>query len=144
MAENYTQFAVFVPLKTKAEVEWVEKTLSSPPKELMADWCDEEDAYLEFDWDLDKEGETAQGPGVYIYSYGEGNPNAVEAFFELFLREAPTQLVALEAEFSHSCSKPRVGEFGGSAVLVKKTGNSIRTKWSSTSSWLRKEKQRWL
>lgn len=136
MANSYTEFSVFIALRTQEERDWVNKTLSDPPEVLRPDWCEPEDADTDFRWELTEETPYSD-PGVVLWSEGESNPDKVEEFFKMFLAEAPTQTKALGAEFCYRCEKPRPGEFGGAAVVVwVGEDGTIESDWQSSSSWL--------
>jgi len=139
MANNYTEFSAWVPLKTPAECEWVETLLANPPDDLRPDWCDpEDDPNPEFDWEIAAEG---GAHALYIYSDGGcGSPDAVETFFKLFLADAPTELKKLGCQFCFRCDKPRPDEFGGSAVVVwVDDDGEVKSDWMSTYSWLQEK-----
>ena len=140
MANNYTEFSFSIPLATTAECEWVETLLADPPAELRPDWCEPEDECLDLEFDWAIEVEDGEQKLVIFSQDGEGNTDKVEEFLKIFLAKSPTKLRKLGAEFSYRCDRPRVGQFGGSAVFVHVANDgSIVSEWMSTGDWLQNE-----
>jgi len=108
MADSYLQFSEMLILSSKEERSWVEQFIDNPPKDFLTKYdCLE---YLPFSAELEKE-------GLWIYSEDYGNPDAICDFVQQFLAKfAPDKCWTLH--YAYTCSKLRVGEFGGGTVLV--------------------------
>jgi len=143
MADNYLEFSETLgPLNKKQEV-WLDAQLSSivvvNGKEFPADKapdCDEPDYrglrflrdYDDSDNDFESVGFSVSYEGfgknrcVWIYGDEQGDPRRVAHLVQKFLKKfRPNQCWSLT--YATTCSKPRVGEFGGGAVFV--TANTI-------------------
>ena len=139
MADNYTQFSFGVQLASPAEAEWIEELVSFadnnseelPPGELTdvllrinPDW--EYGPYLEFDYQIDG------GLELWIHDDGgQGNTTIVANFLGEYLRRFNHD-TKIAFEFCWSCSKPRIGEFGGGACVV----SANEEKWFSSSQFI--------
>jgi hypothetical protein len=97
----------------------------------LRDYEDEAEDYdpscgeLGFQFDFHDDHDTPDGWGRHLWLYAEdgGEPNHAAWLVRKFLRRfRPDQCWSLT--WSTSCSKPRVGEFGGGAVFV--TATAIR------------------
>ena len=138
MADNYLEFSETLGPLTKQQKVWLEAQLSSimvvNGKEFPADKapdCDQPNYRgLRFlrdyeDPDNDFEsfgfGVAYQGTGknryAWIYSDEHGDPERVVHLVQKFLKKfCPDQCWSLT--YAATCSKPRVGEFGGGAVFI--------------------------
>jgi len=123
LANNYTSFSAMLPLKTKEEREWVEKTLAKF-QSMFDDECGEwpkwmlfwkEFGYLGFDTEMRAE-------GLWIGTEESGVVDLVAEFVRAFLHEFhPDKFWKMT--WACTCSKPRVDEFDGGALMV--TANTI-------------------
>lgn len=131
MANNYLQFSYTHSLKTQEECDWVAELTNglatySPDikpwvKDLAklvgdkADWFDDDNpfGYIKF---LKEEKE------IWLVSKDDDNsePYAAGLVLSAFLKQFyPNEIAGFE--WASWCSKPRVGEFGGGAVVVTST-----------------------
>ena len=146
MADNYLLFSECLEKLTPFEVNWLESVLEEMPDEdgddcpqFLLDYADrdEGDNYTGFDWlieedNKDRHGEEAPGYQrlhyMLIYSEDHGDPERVALLVQKFLKACrPNDWWSMS--FAQTCSKPRVGEFGGGAVFI--TADEIR--WFYTS-----------
>ena len=145
MANNYLQFSEFLDLDSATQADWFEHQLAEivviDDKEWPVEEAPEFDAYayrgLRFlrDYegdpagdpcDLDFQMEFRDDAAIHVWFYAEesGDPGKVAHLVQKFLKEfAPDQYWSLT--YATTCSKPRIGEFGGGAVFV--TANGIFT-----------------
>jgi len=70
---------------------------------------------------------------IWIYTEESGNPDNVAAFLQAYIQRFDSTAV-IGFHWSHSCSKPRLDEFGGGAAVV--TSDAVR--WMDTTLWVRK------
>lgn len=147
MANNYLQFSLLVPLKTKAELRWVAKTLTAltrlfeSPGEfdekraralgpLGRRIIEERWDYLDLQWSIEPAHDDADVGAVWIYAEQSGNPDQVAVVLEEYLKKFnPTGVVTFS--WAYTCSKLRVNEFGGGAAVVTSEG----TKTLDAQSW---------
>lgn len=141
MANNYLQFSLLVPLKSKAELRWVAKTLASITKLFDNRELDEKRAralgtlgrriideqwdYMDFQFSLEPTRDDADGvAALWLYAEESGDPDQVAAVLEEFLKKfRPTGVITFS--WAYTCSKLRVNEFGGGAAVVTADGTSI-------------------
>jgi len=165
MANNYLQFSEVLPRLTDAERTWLTAQLESVcvfagveyaddavPAELKSrdpdwrgcrafrDWPDYEPSFStdpEFQYQFcDDEPDLDWGRHLWLYSDECGNPDQVAQFVQKFLRQfRPHDCWSLT--YSCTCSKPRVGEFGGGAVFV--TADEIT--WQSSHDFIDEQHQ---
>lgn len=148
MANNYLQFSLSVPLKTKAELRWVAKTLGAltrlfdSPGEfdekragalgpLGRRIVEERWDYLDFQFSIEPTRDDAEGvAALWVYAEEAGQPEHVAAVLETFLKKfRPREAIAFS--WAYTCSKLRVNEFGGGAAVVTSAG----TKMLDAQSW---------
>ena len=111
MANNYTEFS-FLLLCSQEEAQKV-----------IARYDDNKDS---FDMDSDEYFEQYSGilydvvgGGVWVHDdEGEGNVEAAIVFCQTYLREVGKPNQGVIIEWATTCSKPRLNEFFGGAVLV--------------------------
>jgi len=121
MANSYRTFSEMLPLRTEAERAWCKEQL-----EYLHD--SEEDHRAEFEWAFEED-------GLWIYATEYGNVDDVVAFVQDFLAEfRPDGCFSLA--WAETCSKPRIGEFGGGAVFVTK--NTME--YQNTGDWLQEKR----
>jgi len=151
MADNYTFFSAIIKEEDKRHLLWADGHLNigemfwedpsiddlggpenHPKWEEYKRWCeiydvDEDGGSLDFEFQIESD-------GVWVYSEGFGNVEQAAAFMQLYLRNCrPNGVLTLEAAFT--CSKPRPGEFGGSAAFI----TAEKIEWMSTEGWLSKK-----
>jgi hypothetical protein len=154
MANNYLQFSLSVPLKTKAELKWVAKTLAAITRLFGSPGdLDEKRAralgpigrriieerwdYLDFQWSLEPAHDDAHGGALWIYAEESGNPDQVAVVLEEYLKLfAPTGVITFT--WACTCSKMRVDEFFGGAAVVTASG----TKFIDAMSWAEEEAEK--
>jgi hypothetical protein len=68
------------------------------------------DNWPAFSWEIEPE-------GLWVYSEAGGDPDEVAQVFKAFLRKfRPREMLVVR--YAETCSKPRLGEFGGGAYVV--------------------------
>ena len=117
MANNYVQFSFAIPYITDKEAAWVDAYLT----DVLAQACSDEErqqfiengGHCGFDYAFDES-------GLWIYSEESGVPELVAAFLRQFLKaNRPTKYIHFT--WAATCSKMRLDEFYGGAVLVTAT-----------------------
>jgi hypothetical protein len=159
MANNYLQFSEVLPHLTDREIEWLKAQLQRiyvfqgrqysedelPPQLLpeSADWAGcrvfldmlEYDAEFDegagFEYEFHLEPDADLGRHLWLYAEESGYVSRVTHLVQKFLRNfRPKDCWSLT--YALTCSKPRVGEFGGGAVFVTAT----EIKWDSTDDFV--------
>lgn len=146
MAENYLQFCFAVPrsnreVLTNEQQKWVADRLCFLGElDDGSDWSVEEARVLAEEmksWELVKKLKDEQVPlgfrwelddnvRLVIWAEDWGDINHVALFLiEYIKRWCPEETIGFE--FSRSCSRPRLDEFGGGAVLITANGYDVRT-----------------
>jgi hypothetical protein len=140
MANNYTHFSFAFKINSPAEAEYLETVLQSADsydeggtaKDIADDVFEDFEEYqcLGFDCNIEC---GADGGEVWIHDDGgEGNVDYVVQFLQAYmLKFKITKPIAFE--FAVTCDMPRVGEFGGGAVVV----TAHDDKWINTAQWIR-------
>lgn len=131
MADNYLQFS-FAYRLPKADAHLLKQIFNTDKEEGKNTDNPDKDlggVYIV----VDAEDETHADVTIYAEEYG--NPDAVACTLRRFLKQQAGSLKVMGFEWAVTCSKPRVGEFGGGAVVV--TNRGIR--YMNTSTWLRSE-----
>lgn len=137
MANNYLQFSFKVPMSEEAG-RWCQSRLDCLG-ELAYGTEDAEDAALIEEvrgWELGKvllDEQTSLGfsseyedGALYLWAEESGDVEHAALFVLEYLRKwEPTGIVGFE--YSVSCSKPRVDEFGGGAVVITKNSYVVRS-----------------
>jgi hypothetical protein len=99
------------------------------------EWGDE-DAGFEHRFDTDEAGPENWGRHLWIYAEEGGDVERVAHLVQKFLKKfRPEECWSLS--YATTCSKPRVGEFGGGAVFV----TAADIKWQSAYIFLCGEKK---
>lgn len=127
MANNYLQFSCVLPVTEPAERAWWERLLATQDDEdgdLLRIVDPDGFGYRGFGAELDDD-------GVWFYADEFGDPDRVARVVQEFFRQCDKDGF-FGFEWAETCSKPRVDEFSGGAVLV--TADEIR--WMHTSRWL--------
>jgi len=124
MANTYTQFSEMIPCETKEQQEWLMQEIA------VAVYDDDGARHPACDLRADRE-------NVWVYSEDSADIGAladIVADFQLrFEVDEPWTLT-----WAETCSKPRVGQFGGGGVVVYRG----KVSWLNTWSWCEAEKGR--
>jgi hypothetical protein len=160
LANNYLQFSEVIPRITPAEEQWLDEQLAViyvfdgeeydeehlPAGKALneadyggcrafrdvegGEWGDEE-AGFEYSFDTDEGGPENWGRHLWIYAEEGGDVERVAHLVQKFLKKfRPEECWSLS--YATTCSKPRVGEFGGGAVFV----TAADIKWQSTYGFI--------
>jgi hypothetical protein len=115
MANHYLQFSEMIEYITPDEMKWWRDKLCALGEiAYQDDITDEQDDLMCAASCFDME---AEGNCIWVVAGEYGNPDAVAAIIQDFLRECrPDDCFTLT--WASTCSKMRVGEFGGGGVLV--------------------------
>jgi hypothetical protein len=160
MANNYVQFSEVMPRLTLEEEQWLKRQLEivyvfdghehgdlelledKDPDEAEFVGCrayrdmedydsSEEDAGFEFRFDTDDDRPDGWGRYLWIYADECGDLDRIAHLVQKFLKQfRPNECWALT--FSETCSKPRVGEFGGGAMFV----TAADVKWQNAYGFI--------
>lgn len=142
MANNYTHFSFEFKINSPAEAEYLETILQSADsyedggtaKDIIDDIFEDYEDYGCLGFDCCIECGPDGGEAWVHDDAGEGNVDFVVQFLQAYmLKFKITKPIAFE--FAFTCSKPRVGEFGGGAVVVTATGSD----WLNTAQWIQKK-----
>lgn len=136
MAQNYMQFSEVIDNLTVEEHDWFKKALALNDDGCYDDgvetpaWWDDSTESFGFEYDLGQS-------EIQFYSEEYGNIDTVQAlvseFISLFRKDYVFTL-----SWSESCSKMRVGEFGGGGMIVSLDETRFMNVWG----WLQSEKKR--
>ena len=133
MADNYVLFSESIPVLSRQEQDWVRRLLApegdGPPDwlafSLHADAIDLDD-WPGFQWEIQ-----LPTQDLWLYAGESGNVLHVGEFVRALLsRFRPSECWHLS--WAETCSKPRLGEFGGGGLFV--TASSVQS-WSA-HEWL--------
>lgn len=130
MANNYSRFSEQIENLTKNEYAWLVSVLAVDPygleKEELRKFLDDvgltEDD-LEWGWPFDHKFEN-EGHSLWIYSEESFNPEALGAFLTTFMARFNRE-GHMSITWADTCTKPRIGEFGGGIIVVTKDGYAI-------------------
>lgn len=130
MANNYMQFSEVIDSLTDEEIKFFEEVcLYEPPLDLEGEppaWYDVDSEGLGFSAEVD-EGTRE----LWVYAEEYGNLGTLEALVLEFIQKfRPDYIFTLS--FAETCSKMRVSEFGGGAMIISREG----TKGTNTLEWL--------
>ena len=122
MANNYTQFSLALNIKSAAEKTWWEDTLRA-----AADTEVDETGGSGADFDYE-----VSDTEVWFHDDGEqGNLEQIEGFVQAYLKKFnPKGYFVIE--WASTCSKARVGEFGGGLAVV----TAKKTHWFQGYQWV--------
>lgn len=129
MANNYMQFSEEIKQLTDEEIKFFQEVCSyEPPLDLEGNlhegweppaWYDVDSEGLGFSAEVDE--------GVrelWVYAEEYGNLGTLEALVLEFIQKfRPDYIFTLS--FSETCSKMRVGEFGGGAMIISREGSKF-------------------
>jgi hypothetical protein len=139
MANNYVEFSEMLEELTDEEMAWIEETCTfehveqdedeQPAK--LPDWYNPDALGVDFTNHLNIQEKT-----FWMYSEGEGgNLDTLGAFVhEFILKFRPDAVFTLT--WAETCSKPRVGEFGGGALVISREG----VKAMNTHHWAKTQR----
>ena len=130
MANNYFQWSTEICGLTPDERSWWKQALERTDRDLSG---------VDFDFFAEVKDETADQEDqpsrrLHIYSEESGSLEDTVDLIEAFFKEFRTDAV-LAVEWASTCSKMRVGEFGGGAVIIRASGSV----WFSTEGWVRQQ-----
>lgn len=135
MANNYLQFSEMLKLENEDQKKWALvrlhelqearneeflESLKPEDRDKFEDYSED----LGFQWELEKD-------GLWLYAEEGGDPDKVAAFVKDFLAANDPEGV-WTLSWAETCSKPRIGEFGGGAIFVTATAVEVL----STYEWL--------
>ncbi len=139
MSNNYTRFSAAITNVTPEEGAWWIHFLV-PFDELSKEEVEGRQKRFELDeYDIESfpQFESVYIPNetqIWIYADDSADLEHVRMVVQEFLRRfRPDD--AWGMEFAMTCSRPRIGEFGGGAFVVTATEEY----WMNTSEWLREE-----
>lgn len=142
MADNYSEFSEAISDLTDEEIGWLKEILQPIGKieslpaavEVVALLNEDEnskDIWPRFNTVVDEEGRT-----LWLYSEDYFIDYHIIALIQPFLKRfRPNFLFTMS--WADYCSKPRIGEFGGGAIII--TAKTVKT--TSTWEWIEKEKR---
>lgn len=150
MANNYLQFALSFPLKTRAEQDWCTKTMNALT-DLLECSAEDPEEKLQLAKELGDLGHVVMTEGydfidfefsisateMHIYAEESGTPELVAAFLQQYLEKFHPES-SLWFSWATTCSKMRAGEFGGGAAFV--TSKSIS--FVDTASWAEEQAEK--
>lgn len=128
MANNYLDFSFMLPLpegKTRADLEAFAQEYQAAAD--AAEEADEEawhETYCGVAYEIEARGLWVHAP------YSEGNLDAAVHLTQAFLRHFALPTHGVIIAWAATCSKPRIGEFTGGAVLV-----TAEDFWSADPEW---------
>ena len=129
MANNYTQFSETIDNLTPEELEWWNKELATNSEQYEEDY---------HDWSDDRDRGTVddaviENNSIWFRAEESGDIDAVVNSVQRFLKaHRPDDYFILT--WADSCSRPRVGEFGGGAVFVTADDRL----WNPVYQWVSK------
>ena len=140
MADNYLQFSENLESLTPDEAEWLREQLAHDPlancPRFLLDFADREadDTDYGFQYDFHDD---SHDHHLWISAEERGDVERVAHLVQKFLRRfRPDQCWSLT--YAATCSKLRVGEFGGGAVFV--TADTIL--WQNSHDFIEQEQVR--
>ena len=134
MANYETRFSEVIPHLTADEVAWLQRAFGPGglDKPTRAAWAEEFGALWgevmgpAFDYAFDED--TESGAHLWVYSEEGGDVDQVIRLVQAFLGKfRPSETWAIT--WSSTCSKPRVGEFGGGWAVVTAQGVTSGDSW---------------
>ena len=106
MANNYLLFSEVLTLKNKKEEKWAREELTRLSEAEDGNGC----PVIDFQWNI-------EDGGIWFYTEEAGEPNTVGTFVQSFLKKFYPEDV-WKLTWAATCSKPRIGEFSGGAMVV--------------------------
>jgi 3-deoxy-D-manno-octulosonic-acid transferase len=132
MADNYVQFSEMITGLNKKEKDWLEKEY----KDRRDQSFENDFAYPEegADFELIVEKETNRKYSAWLHADEFGDVVHVAELVHEFLKKfRPKDVFSLT--YSETCSKPRLGEFSGGAIVV----TAYDIKYMNASTWAEQE-----
>lgn len=133
MADTFIQFSFEVQLVNNTIKEWANDFLSHPEKHnrFPNEVEGEEFSWYTpgFDWDI-------KNNVMEIWSDEQGNVENVIIFLEELLKQDGYTPDKIGFCYSYSCSKPRVGEFGGCGIKIARTPSGTSVNYLDTNEWI--------
>lgn len=133
MANNYLQFSETIDDLTAEEYAWLkEVVLWSPPEEIPEGfqwpaWWDDDAEHLGFDFDL-------RADTFWVYAEESGNLDTLaELLLQFITKFRPDEVFTLT--WAETCSKMRIGQFSGGAMVVSKDG----VEFFNATTWARQQ-----
>lgn len=150
MANNYVQMSEAITDITKPEADWLQKVLGLDIEQEEGRRALEAELHLDLDSAVldDWPGFVADlrrgdGCDTVLYIYGEEhvNLNAVEILVREFIcRFRPDYIFTCTT--AETCSKPRVGEFGGGWMVVSANGTLGGNTWDAAEAAVKQLRQK--
>lgn len=126
MANNYSQFSTGISKITPKEAAWIRDYLKTPCPNEMEDptgfltWraereikeADDADWFPSFEWALEE-----KDTFLWLYAYESADIDHLVSFVQAFLKKFRPKAV-FTATGAETCSKLRIGEFGGWWIAV--------------------------
>ena len=148
MANNYSQFSEAICKITPEERDWINLVLHLDVEEdeereqlyqaLGLDGskeqlptADELECWPQFEWSLDSEGD------LWLYSDEGANLEHLEYFVGAFIRKFRPDYI-FKATGSETCSKPRIGEFGGWWLVISRDKVQGGNTWDAATEAAKK------
>lgn len=139
MADNYLQFSECLDKLTGKECKWLAEQLAETPDTgcpaFLLDYEDREPDDVDYGFQHDFEG-TGKHRSLWLSAEERGDVERVAHLVKKFLKRfRPNECWSLT--YATSCSKLRIGEFGGGAVFV--TANDIR--WNNAYAFVEAQRK---
>lgn len=139
MADNYLQFSESLDSLTLEEAAWLREQLAEDPfancPRFLLDFADREADDTDYGFQYDLHGDS-QDHHVWISAEERGDVERVAHLVQKFLRRfRPDQCWSLT--YAATCSKLRIGEFGGGAMFV--TTDDIR--WNDSYDFVEEQRK---
>jgi hypothetical protein len=146
VADSYTQFSEMLKVKKEKERAWFRLMLRAGDKTVSDHWLDNEpmteaakvwekilgkenDESAEFHWEIEDE-------GVWFYADCCGNCEHAAKLVQRFFQDMrPKGNDIFTLTWAGTCSKPRLGQFGGGACVVTKK----KIYWMNTWDWVEQQ-----
>jgi hypothetical protein len=150
-----------IPLATEKESKWLRKFFDEKPDgfwtvDQISDCKTVDDRVMGFSYELvGAFNRAARFPRSFdwydeliIYAEKTGDTEQVVQILKRFLLESGTEMTQIGFSYAYTCNRPRVGEFGGGALLVsllrgpfpvKKGARDCKVEYIDTAEWLAKK-----
>ena len=134
MANNYCQWSESIEELTEEEMDWLHSCFSWEPPEGAFDdekfewpaWYDRDAESVHFEYDLDRK------RGIlHVYAEEYGNIDTLSALIHEFIQKFRPDFI-FSMSWADTCSKMRIGEFGGGAMVISREGE----KWINTDDFI--------
>ena len=113
MANNYLEYSAFL----EVPAEKIEQARTIVAREIARLEADDE-------WGYCGTGADVEGKGVWFYAEESGNTDHVEAIARTLVEELEIA-EPFCCSWAYTCSRPRIGEFGGGAMVVRRGYETI-------------------